>query len=474
MVPADWKVRIRMYRKWLGDCFLLTFRSDGNPVHIMIDCGALTGTPGGKRKITQAVDDIFHETGGSLAALVVTHEHWDHVSGFVDAIDTFKRFKGIEEVWAAWTENPNDTVAKERKRQNQLYVDTLAVALHHWNSSASDEDQRRGAALSAVMDFVAPGGVTSFSQTTDTAMQNALSLGRERLLNPGDTVEMKQVPGLRVHVLGPPTDTKSLHTLAGKVGSEMYGLAAGSSDAAITAALGAALERQTTAESLDHYAPFETYMNWSEAAWATAWPHLARSYIELDRLRHKGEPSRRIDDDWLDSAAELALQLDSYTNNTSLVLAFELPDNKDVLLFVGDAQIGSWESWANVKFAGEGLTAADLLRRTVFYKVGHHGSHNATLKDGGLERMVSPRLVTAIPVDEAFAHRPKGGNPGGWDMPAPALLRALSEKSRGRVLRGDSDFPLNSVKPAQLTIGEWKQFQEKTNIQEQFIEYFLP
>ena len=53
---------------------------------------------------------------------------------------------------------------------------------------------------------------------------------------------------------------------------------------------------------------------------------------------------RRIQGEWMAGAGEFALQLDSDTNNTSLALAFELPDGR-VLLFPGDAQVGNWESW---------------------------------------------------------------------------------------------------------------------------------
>lgn len=465
-VAEDWKIRIRMYRKWLGDCFLLTFRNGDEKSHILIDCGALTGTPDGKQKIIQAVEEIVWETGRSLAALVVTHEHWDHVSGFLDALDSFKQFSRIDEVWAAWTEDPNQTVAKERKKQNRLRLQALDAALRCWNSSSSDDDQLRGAAVAAVMDFTSPGGLAAFSEKTDEAMNNALSLGKQRLLSPGDTVDMEQVPGLRVHVLAPPKDTGALHTMTGKVGSEMYGLAFGVPESATAEAFAAAAAIGAGSANLDRYMPFEPHLHWDEATWSEKFPELSESYLKSDL-------SRRIDRDWLNSAAELALQLDSYTNNTSLVLAFELPDSKDVLLFVGDAQIGSWQSWAEVKFADKNLTVRDLLSRTVFYKVGHHGSHNATLKDGGLELMTSPKLVAAIPVDEAFAHRPKGGCPKGWDMPAGPLLGALEEKTSGRVLRGDSNFPRDCAKPAQLTDQKWEEFQRHTHVEEHFIEYFV-
>jgi glyoxylase-like metal-dependent hydrolase (beta-lactamase superfamily II) len=151
-----------------------------------------------------------------------------------------------------------------------------------------------------------------------------------------------------------------------------------------------------------------------------------------------GPEWRRVDTDWLGIAGELALQMDSYTNNTSLALAIELVDSGKVLLFPADAQVGNWLSWDEIdppfKGAdGRPVTAADLLRRTVFYKVGHHGSHNATMRDAGLERMVSPDLIAFVPVDERVAHEVRH-----WmEMPFGPLLARLYEKARGRVIRLD-------------------------------------
>jgi hypothetical protein len=141
---------------------------------------------------------------------------------------------------------------------------------------------------------------------------------------------------------------------------------------------------------------------------------------------------RRIDLSWLDGSTELALQLDSMTNNTSLVLAIEFA-NSDVLLFVADAQVGNWLSWQNLKWeTGQAtVTGRDLLQRAVFYKVGHHGSHNATLREQGLELMES--LQTAmIPVNHDIAVKKR------WNkMPLEELLAALEAKIPGRVLRSD-------------------------------------
>ena len=113
---------------------------------------------------------------------------------------------------------------------------------------------------------------------------------------------------------------------------------------------------------------------------------------------------RRIDGDWLAGASDMALQLDSLTNNTSLVIAIELEPGGDVLLFAADAQVGNWLSWQELSWTvnGKPVNANDLLGRAIFYKVGHHGSHNATLKEKGLQLMKNLR-VAMIPVNHDMA-----------------------------------------------------------------------
>jgi hypothetical protein len=78
---------------------------------------------------------------------------------------------------------------------------------------------------------------------------------------------------------------------------------------------------------------------------------------------------RRIDGEWLYSAQTLAFRLNRGIDNTSLVLAFELPESRKVLLFIGDAQRGNWLSWTDHSWT-EGdrtVTARDLLARRVLY-----------------------------------------------------------------------------------------------------------
>src|SRR5207253_3186607 len=105
------------------------------------------------------------------------------------------------------------------------------------------------------------------------------------------------------------------------------------------------------------------------------------------------------------------------------------------------------------------VSMKDLFSRTVFYKVGHHGSHNATLREDGLELMGGD-LVAMIPADEqmAAAQGRKGpdGKPQGWSMPFPALLTRLETKTHGRVIRLDSGVPVQ--RGPELSQLEWNSF----------------
>jgi hypothetical protein len=150
----------------------------------------------------------------------------------------------------------------------------------------------------------------------------------------------------------------------------------------------------------------------------------------------KDQSWRRIDGDWLDASSSMALQLDSATNNTSLALAIE-HDSGEVLLFAADAQVGNWLSWQDLKWKikGKTVTGPDLLRRTVLYKTGHHGSHNATLKEFGLEMMDHLRIAL-IPVDHEMAVKKRWGQ-----KPLGDIEKRLNAKTKGRVLRVDRPVP---------------------------------
>jgi phosphoribosyl 1,2-cyclic phosphodiesterase len=99
-----------MYRQGLGDCFLLTFPKPQSESHVLIDCGVLTGTADAQARMRNVAQNIIDATKGRLDALVVTHEHWDHISGFLQAEEIFNTLS-VGEVWLAWTEAPKDDFA---------------------------------------------------------------------------------------------------------------------------------------------------------------------------------------------------------------------------------------------------------------------------------------------------------------------------------------------------------------------------
>ena len=75
-------VRIRMYRQGLGDCFLIFFDTPEKKFTILVDCGVLLGTAEASSKMNSVAENIKEATNGTIDLLIITHEHWDHISGF--------------------------------------------------------------------------------------------------------------------------------------------------------------------------------------------------------------------------------------------------------------------------------------------------------------------------------------------------------------------------------------------------------
>lgn len=252
--------------------------------------------------------------------------------------------------------------------------------------------------------------------------------------------------------MGPPRDLGAIHDTGQHGSSELYALTGLTSAALRLGAVGGTKggDEETVDPPFDKR--FRLDRNDPRIVAALGDTYLADS-----------QSWRSIDTDWLNAASNLAIQLDKFTNNTSLVIAIERIADGKVLLFPGDAQEGSWLSWQSPSLEwevkrGDGTTVAvttkDLLARTVFYKVGHHSSHNATAKAKGLEMMTSQADLTAfIPVDRQVA---LGRSPAGtWKMPARQLYRALLDKCQGRVVRSDIGWAANLKQGRQGTEHEF-------------------
>lgn len=457
---TDFRVRVRMYRHGLGDCFLITFRrNEGAPFQMLIDCGALERGKADMQRLAKEISKTVPGPEGKprLDVLVGTHQHRDHLSGFNQARAEFDKIE-VGAVWLSWLENLTDSEAEELRSLKKKAIETLKKAtdqtaklgpdndvlagarkllgLHDPGSKKSSLDEGKASVVGAAapLDGDDPKGTRTISQAM-AYLKNRGGLNL-KYLNPGDgPLKLQGVEGVRVYVLGPPHDPALLK------GSEVTkkhvedGVIFHMGEEGLVGmdALAAALPTKQNGVNSARYSPFaeEHAIREGKRYYRGIQPYLDATY------HHKDEAWRRIELDWMDGFNQLALDLDNDTNNTSLVLAFEMEDTGEVLLFVGDAQVGNWLSWEKVSFdVGQStrITAHDLLRRTVFYKVGHHCSHNATLDKGGLRLMTSDKLVAFIPLDKSTAA--KQGKCG-WAMPAEALFASLNLKAKNRVVISD-------------------------------------
>ena len=473
-------ITIRMYAHGFGDCFLLFFKSGDETVYKMvIDCGLLTGD---NERLRTVIKNIAIDCDNYIDVVVQTHEHKDHVSGFnLKGEDDRLLWDSIHvsDTWFAWTENTGkggDDLARQlnqkHEKKKMALVRAVAKYKEHITSPQHIEtmqatysggayysaQQRYTDALQQLLEFsdVSESEVNramnakeiGFGLTIKEAMAYFVDRNRKTGLpdisywDPGELANEATtgLPGINFYFLGPPKNYDRLKQMDDNSHKEMYIADMGLSDNFYMALDGVQDDAQRS--------PFHSRYACNE------------NYFTSEELKNPDNVSslytekinywREIDSDWLNNAGALALALDSYTNNTSLVIAIEFTDSKKVLMFVADAQIGNWISWTEKESptseepklkwtVNEGtnfrtVTADDLLQRTVFYKVGHHASHNATARAHGLELMMSPELAAMIPVDEFVAQ--KQGKKG-WKMPAEDLYARLLEKTKGRVIRLD-------------------------------------
>jgi len=485
---TDSSIRIRMYKQGLGDCFLVSLpRQDGSDYYILIDCGAVTGSD--PKNVVAAAQDISDATDKRLDLLVGTHEHWDHLSGFNQARDIFNDFK-VKQVWLGWTEDLSNPDAQALVKKRAAKVSALRAALAHMNTAAVESNLVDS--IQQVLAFFGEDDGSGDGEGLGATGGHSLRTTREAMRylreredahvwyrNPDKDApqELEGVQGVRVYVLGPPTDPKLLkQDLPSKSGHETYGMTSKSAEDSFFAALGAATGQEEYGQLQPLAYPFDEYYRIPPGeAKSPDGDGFFREHYGFDPDDH--DAWRRIDEDWLNLAGDLALNLDSDTNNTSLVLAFEVgePGAGDVLLFAADAQVGNWLSWGGLSWqmkdsTGKDVTVTghDLLKRTVFYKVGHHGSHNATLSTEGLDLMPDGKLVAMLPVVETMAHKKR------WTaMPFSPLVEHLKEKSKGRVIRIDDGLPQREDAP-NLTDAEWEEFTNRAQDKGLYIEYSYP
>ena len=369
------KVRVRMYRVGMGDCFLVTIAGK----HILIDCGVHSQSK--FKGLDKAVAAMEQETGGKLAVVVATHAHADHISGFGTEAETFSRFD-VGEVWLPWLEDLSNPAAKKLHAKTAAL--TSFVDAHASRLGASEKDPLlEWVTLNAL-------GAKGRSSTGNNAKALATLRGgfgdksRTKYLKAGDVRDdAGGINGLTVRVLAPSTDTSFLSKMH-PPDSQLYGLDEN----------GILVD-----ETLD---PFGSY--WKEEA-----EGLDDEYRK-ELIKQCSVPLRA-----------LALSVDNYLNNTSLALLLTYRGKS--LLFPGDAQWGNWKSW-------EGDWES-ILGDISFYKVGHHGSHNATPR-GALDLMSANGVAAMASTDTVASF-----NRGSFPVPYSKLVTQVKKQVGNRYAQSD-------------------------------------
>lgn len=384
---------IRAYQVGFGDCFLLSFHYKSEDRHVLIDFGSTykpkTSKIGLGELMLDVARDIEKECKGKLHAVVATHRHRDHVSGFATGTadkegpgDIIARCKP-DVIIQPWTEDPRaqpDATEPTEKLSSKKGFIAALNDMHYIAGAAEREAQQlRGfirtnpALRSAVVRQIEFLGDDN-KLANRSAIENLIRMGRRKAEAGGHDARAFYVyygsrsgledilPGVKTTVLGPPTleQTEGIRKQRSKDENEFWHLQASAGKA--------------VAGSRTKLFPFAPVHPRSDNP-----PPHTRWFI------------RRMQAVRADQLLGIVRQLDDQLNNTSLILLFKVRGKQ--LLFPGDAQI---ENWSYALFdAPDSAKTRRALGKVNLYKVGHHGSLNAT-----------PKSLWALFQNRAAAHAP--------------------------------------------------------------------
>jgi len=342
--------------------------------------------------------DIARQTKGKLHILAATHRHRDHINGFAtDGKGAGKIIADLhpDQVILPWTEDPDaapDAAAASSTHPANMksrFLGTLedlhgvagAAARLAANPALAGRDTR------AQLQFLGEENLKNRS-----AVENLMRMGQSgkaHYVNADMTLN-SLLPGVKITVLGPPTLEQSNAI------------------------------RTERARDPHEFWQFCNFWTSRRLALKSAPAPSKRAAEPPPGVRWFIQQTRRIQADLM---LELVRELDTVLNNTSLILLLEAGSRK--LLFPGDAQI---ENWA---FALRNPEWRRLLADVNLYKVGHHGSLNATPKSlwhlfqhKGDEHQ--PQRLTTLCSTRSGKH---GSAKSGTEVPRRVLVEELRSRS---------------------------------------------
>jgi beta-lactamase superfamily II metal-dependent hydrolase len=396
-------LRIRMYRVGFGDFFLLSVPTAAGARHILIDCGVHAQDLG---SIREAVAQMAVDCGAKLALVIMTHRHADHISGFGTCAEVFRTIT-VDRVWMPWFEDPANDTAKAF----QTSLTALAARVSLRLAARGDA----GSQLAAMVDNITGGmtvsGVSNNQKALEVLNKGFMNQPEHDYYRADDAAKLPrdlEDAGLSAQILGPPSDLSLISKMTDKNNQFLTGTAETDDDSASS---------------------FPKAFRVVEADY----PADAFSIFSKDQIKAMIEGAQP------DVMAAQATAADNTLNNQSLVILFSFAGKN--LLFAGDAQWGNWENFLyGGAFGTPGHTemterAKAILGKIDFYKVGHHGSTNATPKDA-----VAAMRLGCVGMCSTQIHAYN-------EVPREPLLKALSQRMQGQLARSDQvavdDVPPN-------------------------------
>jgi len=375
-------IKLTMYDAGFGDCFLLVIPSTDGLRKVLIDCGSIKKgkEPFGK-VVEKVIEDIRDDDGvARLDVVIATHRHRDHVSGFADAAWADVE---VREVWLPWTED-NDDPDAVRIREHQL---SLAKRLERALTFLPADQGLADLTMNALSNDAAMATLRDgFANHKETGKRPQRRYLPDKQLS--RTLVSDALPGVDIHVLGPSRARGDIAYMEPRADDEHYLRLAG----------------DPLGDNGDD-APGSLFSSdWSDEAP----PLYALDQDEASRIESMGAGLETMLASWLDGAL----------NNTSIMVVLKV--GQAHLLLPGDSQWGTW-----MRVLGDAQWRS-LLSRTTVYKVGHHGSYNATPPDFA-ERVLNEEALSVVSVipHGSYSQVPKDG-----------LLTELAKKSRV-VVRSD-------------------------------------